>query len=60
VRAVSLDGARSPSTTSPSSVQTIMLSAARSSYETPLGLITSRSAPGTRAETLPAVQTTRP
>ena len=30
----------------------------RSSYETPVGLMTIRSWPGTRAETLPAVHTT--
>ena len=37
-----------------------MLAAVRSSYETPLGLITMRSSPGTRAETLPDVHATSP
>ena len=37
-----------------------MDSGVRSSYATPLGLITISSVPGTRAETLPEVQATRP
>ena len=62
--AVSLDGLRSlpgvPGTALPSRSHRIMFSGARSSYETPEGLITNRSAPGTRPETLPPVQMTRP
>ena len=57
---MSLDGEWSPSTTSPSRSHTIIESGVSSSYDTPLGLITSRSCPGTRAETLPAVQATSP
>jgi hypothetical protein len=61
---VSLEGLRSlpgvPATTSPSSVQRIMFSGARSSYDTPDGLMTKRSSPGsppsrTRPDTLPPV-----
>src|SRR3546814_20055851 len=37
-----------------------MFSGASSSYETPDGLMTNRSAPGTRADTLPPVHTTSP
>src|SRR3546814_5764409 len=62
--AVSLDGERSlpgvPATTAPSRSHRIMFSGASSSYETPDGLMTNRSAPGTRADTLPPVHTTSP
>jgi hypothetical protein len=37
-----------------------MFSGARSSYETPDGLMTNRSAPGTRPDTFPPVHTIRP
>ena len=59
-RPVSEDGWCSPSTTCPSRSQTTMVSGVSSSYGTPHGLITNRSAPGTLAEMLPAVHTTSP
>ena len=52
--------ARCPGTTLPSRSQRIMFSGVRSSYDTPDGLITKRSSPGTRPETFPPVQTMSP
>ena len=56
--AVSLDGAYSPSTTLASRSTTTIDSGVRSSKATPLGLITTSSSPGTRAERLPLVHAT--
>ena len=58
--AVSDEGFSVPSTTSPSTVSTTWSSGCRSSYITPLGLITTSPLSGSRALTLPAVHVTRP
>ena len=57
---MSEDGLLVPSTRFASRSHTTIASGDRSSYDTPDGLITSRSAPGTLADTFPAVHTTRP
>jgi len=55
---VSLEGCFRPSTALPSRSRTVIPAQVRSSYSTPLPLITNRSSPGTRSETFPDVQVT--
>lgn len=57
---VSEDGRREPSTTLPSRFTTTMSSAFISSYDTPLGLITTKPVSRSMAETFPHVKITSP